>query len=66
MTTPKDPSWLPKIFPTYYMIGPIITVTQQDGGWSDVTGDLAVLIVMALVLTAGAAMAAQRIQSQPA
>lgn len=62
---PEVPTWISRIFPTYYLIGPVITVTQEGGSWSEVTGDLAVLIVIMLALIAGAVMAARRSQYQP-
>jgi hypothetical protein len=42
-----------KVFPTYYLFSPVMTITQKGGGWSDVAGDVAVLVVLAVVLVAG-------------
>lgn len=63
---PEVPQWIAKIFPTYYMIGPITEVTQNGGGWSDVAVDLAILVAMTVILIAGAMMTARRVRYQPA
>jgi ABC-2 type transport system permease protein len=62
---PDIPQWIAKIFPTYYMIGPITEVTQNGGGWSDVTLDLTILIIMTIALIAAAMMFAKRVRYQP-
>jgi ABC-2 type transport system permease protein len=62
---PDIPSWVARIFPTYYLIGPVIEVTQKGGGWSDITNDLAILIVLTLAMVAGAAYAVRRLKYQP-
>ena len=62
---PSVPSWVSHIFPTYYMIGPIIEVTQNGGGWSDVMGDLAILVGLTVALITVAWMMAKRVRYQP-
>lgn len=52
---PEIPAWIAKIFPTYYMIDPIITLSMQGGGWSAIAvnvGILGALIVALGVVTA--------------
>jgi ABC-2 type transport system permease protein len=44
------PQWIAKIFPTYYMIGPIMDVSQKDASWSQVAGDVYILIGLIIVL----------------
>ena len=61
---PDIPSWIAKVFPTYYMIGPVMTITQEGGGWSDVVGELAVLVALGAALVVGAAWATRRIRYQ--
>jgi ABC-2 type transport system permease protein len=62
---PDVPNWIAEIFPTYYMIGPIIEVTQNGGGWADVTKDLDILTAMAIVLIGVALMRAKQVRYQP-
>ncbi len=47
---PQIPEWVGRLFPTYYVIKPIVEITQQDAGWSEVAGDVFVLIGLNLVL----------------
>jgi len=53
---PQIPEWVARIFPTYYLVQPIVALTLQGAGWSDIAGDVFVLaaidavLAMALVL----------------
>ncbi len=52
---PELPEWVAKIFPTYYMIGPVITITQKGGGWNDIAVDMGILVLLiaALIVVVG-------------
>ena len=41
---PQIPQWLGRIFPTYYMIEPIVELVQRGGGWSDIAVNVFILI----------------------
>lgn len=58
---PQLPQWVGKIIPTYYIVNPILTITQNGGGWADVAGDLAVLSGLIVVTLAAVAAAARRL-----
>ena len=47
---PDIPEWIGKLFPTYYMIGPIIDISQRDATWSQVAQDVYVLMGLILLL----------------
>ncbi len=47
---PGIPEWIGKLFPTYYMIGPIIEISQKDATWSQVAQDVYVLMGLILLL----------------
>ena len=50
---PQLPQWIARIFPTYYIFGPIIEITQRSGTWSDIVMDVSILagiIVLLLVI----------------
>ncbi|MBN2238369.1 MAG: ABC transporter permease [Dehalococcoidales bacterium] len=55
---PQIPQWISRIFPTYYMLEPLMDITQTGAGWSAIsmnililTGiDIAVYILFVLVL----------------
>jgi len=41
---PGIPQWIAKIFPTYYLIDPLMAVSQRGEGWSDIALNVFVLI----------------------
>ena len=48
---PQLPQWLARLFPTYYIIAPIQAIALEGAGFSQVAGQLAVLVaLMALLL----------------
>ncbi len=47
---PGIPEWIGKLFPTYYMVGPIINISQKDATWSQVAQDVYVLMGLILLL----------------
>ncbi len=49
---PGIPEWIGKLFPTYYMIGPIIDISQKNATWSQVAQDVYVLMGLILLLVA--------------
>jgi len=52
---PQLPSWVSRIFPTYYIIGPIIDLSLQGATPADIAPDLAILAVLVLAAIAAAA-----------
>ncbi len=57
---PQIPQWVAKLFPTYYTIGPIVELTLNNGGWSDIAVDVYILIGLTLLLAAVALLLARR------
>jgi ABC-2 type transport system permease protein len=49
---PVIPEWVGRIFPTYYMIGPIMDISQRDASWSQVAADIYILIGLIVLLIA--------------
>ena len=49
---PQIPEWVGKIFPTYYILQPIVEVSQLDGGWSDIVGNFSILVGIDIALIA--------------
>ena len=47
---PQAPEWIAQIFPTYYVLNPVLEVSQQGAGLGEITGDLAILSAMVAVL----------------
>ena len=63
---PSLPQWLGRIFPTYYMIDPIMAVTQRGAGWADIRLDTAILALLDLALIGVITLVAQRSRRRPA
>jgi ABC-2 type transport system permease protein len=47
---PQIPEWIGKIFPTYYILQPIVAISQLGGGWSDIAVNTFVLVGIDIVL----------------
>jgi len=51
---PQIPEWVVQIFPTYYIIEPIVELVQRGGGWPDITANVFILsgliVILAVIL----------------
>ncbi len=47
---PQIPEWIGKIFPTYYALQPVVELSLQGGGWSDISINFFILIGIDLAL----------------
>jgi len=47
---PQIPQWIGNIFPTYYIVDPIVELSQRGGGWPDIAINVFVLIGLDLIL----------------
>ena len=47
---PEAPEWIAQIFPTYYVLNPVLEVSQQGAALGEIAGDLAILSTMVAVL----------------
>jgi ABC-2 type transport system permease protein len=41
---PMIPQWIGRIFPTYYMLDPLMNITQNGAGWSDIALNVLILV----------------------
>lgn len=57
---PEIPAWIGRVFPTYYLIQPVMEVAQEGAGWLAVLPDLAVLVVLIAVLLGVVSRVARR------
>ncbi|NDJ60467.1 MAG: ABC transporter permease, partial [Chloroflexi bacterium] len=53
---PSLPQWLAQLFPTYYLIGPVIEITENGSGLPEIAGMIAVLIALIVILIGGVAL----------
>ena len=61
---PEIPQWIAKIFPTNYIIEPVIEVAQRGASLADVAWQLAVLAALIVALAVGLALLTRRRQRQ--
>lgn len=47
---PEIPAWIGRIFPTYYIIQPIVDISQRGGSWPDIALNVFILIGLNVVL----------------
>ena len=57
---PQIPEWIAKVFPTYYMLAPIIDISQHGAGWRDVALEVLVLVGLILLLLGAVAVVTRR------
>lgn len=60
------PQWIARVFPTYYIMQPVLDISQKGAGLGDIAFDLLILIVMNVLFIAGLGMVAGRLQTQEA
>jgi ABC-2 type transport system permease protein len=47
---PQIPQWIGRIFPTYYLLQPIIDISQRGGSWPDIATNVFILIGLDVVI----------------
>ena len=47
---PQIPQWIGRIFPTYYLIQPVVEISQLGGGWPDIATNVFILIGLNIIL----------------
>ena len=57
---PQIPEWIGRIFPTYYVIQPIVEISQRGGGWPDIAMNVFILIGLDLILIGVVMLALKR------
>ena len=62
---PQIPEWIGRIFPTYYIIWPIIEISINGGSWPDIAVNVFILIGLNILLFSIVMLTLQR-KEQPA
>ena len=57
---PQIPEWIGMIFPTYYVIQPIVEMSQRGGGWPDIAINVFILAGLDLILIGAVMLASKR------
>ena len=47
---PQVPEWIGRLFPTYYLMNPLLEVSQNGAGFAEIALDIAVLAIISVVL----------------
>lgn len=57
---PDIPQWIARLFPTYYIIQPVIDITQNNATWGEVAPEVVILIGLILALVTALELVARR------
>ena len=61
---PQIPQWIGKIFPTYYIVQPVVEISQQGGVWSDIVFEVSVLAGLIVLMIALTSLAVKKMKQQ--
>jgi len=59
---PEIPQWIGKVFPTYYLVEPVVRISQEGGGWPDIAAHVFVLVGLDVILVGVVALAIRRMK----
>ena len=59
---PEIPQWIGRLFPTYYIIQPVMDIAQKGAGLGEVAGMLGMLVALMLLLGVGLGALTRRMQ----
>jgi ABC-2 type transport system permease protein len=48
---PGIPQWIGRIFPTYYILNPVVEISQQGAGWAEIAPEVFILLGLIIVVT---------------
>jgi len=57
---PQAPPWIGRMFPTYYVMAPVMEITQRGGGWPEISWDILILVGVIVAMWAGGSWRALR------
>lgn len=63
---PEVPQWIGEVFPTYYIRGPVVEISQRGGARPDVALEVLILIGLILALAGCDVVVARRTAQRPA
>ncbi len=63
---PQIPQWIGRIFPTYYILNPVVEISQRGAGWAEIALNIYVLIGLIAVAVFIAFKAGGRLQRSEA
>jgi len=63
---PQIPEWIGRIFPTYYILQPVVEISQLGGGWSDIAVNVFALIGWDVALLVAVTFVVSRVRQTSA
>jgi ABC-2 type transport system permease protein len=60
------PQWIARLFPTYYILQPVLDISQRGAGLAEILPDLTILLILTGALIAAIALTAERLQVRTA
>ncbi|MBE0481297.1 MAG: ABC transporter permease [Dehalococcoidia bacterium] len=54
---PQIPEWIATVFPTYYLVEPVMEISLRGGGWSEIATDVLIVVGLNALLLAVVAFA---------
>jgi ABC-2 type transport system permease protein len=61
---PTLPQWIARVFPTYYVMNPVLEVSQQGAALADIAGDLVILLALIGAMMFGLVLIIERQQKR--
>ena len=61
---PQIPQWIGKIFPTYYIIQPVVEISQEGGMWSDIIPEVSILAGLIVLMFAVVNLSSRRLKQR--
>ena len=61
---PQIPQWIGNIFPTYYIIQPVVEISQRGGTWSDIVFEVSILAGLIVLMLVVVTFSTRRLKQQ--
>lgn len=61
---PNIPEWIGRIFPTFYIMNPLLEITQNGAGFADIAADVVILAALVALALFGVSRMMERQQQQ--
>jgi ABC-2 type transport system permease protein len=57
---PQIPAWIGRLLPTYYIVAPVVEISQEGGSWPDVAMEMFVLVGLIVLLVGAVGVVARK------
>jgi ABC-2 type transport system permease protein len=63
---PGIPQWIGRLFPTYYILQPVMEISQENAGFAQIAPEVGILVGLIIAAVAVLALLARRTQESQA